>query len=136
MKKPRFQTLADLAHRREDEARKRVGLAERARAEQVERITALERERDAAAPGTIAMREIYAAFYRRLDAQVAVQRQALALREKDVEAARAELIEAHREAATWTKLRERDALTIAAAAERRMAKELDDFGARRRGGDA
>ena len=136
MKKPRFQTLADLAHRREDEARKRVGLAERARAEQVERIAALERERDAAAPGAVPMREIYAAFYRRLDAQVAVQRQALALREKDVESARAELIDAHREAATWAKLRERDALTIAAAAERRMAKELDDFGARRRGGDA
>ena len=136
MKKPRFQTLSDLAHRREDEARKRVGIAERARAEQVERIAALERERDAAAPGAIAMREVYAAFYRRMEAQVAVQRQALALREKDVEAARAELIEAHRDAAIWAKLRERDAQTIAAAAERRLAKELDDFGARRRGGDA
>lgn len=136
MRKPRFQTLADLAHRREDEARKRVGLAERARAEQVERIAAIERERDGAAPGALALREFYAAFYRRLDGQITVQRQALAVREKEVEAARAELIEAHREAATWAKLRERDALTIAAAAERRMAKELDDFGARRRGGDA
>jgi len=136
VKKPRFQTLADLAHRREEEARKRVGIAERARAEQVERIAAIERERDGAAPGAIALREIYAAFYRRLDGQIVSQRQALAVREKEVEAARTELIEAHREAATWAKLRERDALTIAAAAERRSAKELDDFGARRRGGDA
>ncbi len=135
MKKPRFQTLADLAHRREDEARKRVGVAERLRAEQVERIAAIERERDGAAPGGPALREIYAAFYRRLEAQIAVQRQALTQREKDVETARAELIEAHRDSAIWTKLRERDAQTIAAASERRLAKELDDFGARRHGGE-
>ena len=135
MRKPRFHTLADLAHRREDEARKRVGLAERARAEQAERIVALERERDGVDAGAPALRDVYAAWWRRLDAQVAAARQLLATRDKEIETARAELVEAHREAAIWDKLRERDALTIAAAAERRSAKELDDFGARRRGGD-
>jgi len=134
MRKPRFSTLADLAHRREDDARKRVGVAERARAEQADKIAALERERDGAAPGAIALREIYAAFYRRMDREIFSAGQVLATREREIEAARAELIEAHREAATWNKLRERDALVIAAAAERRSAKELDDFGALRRGG--
>lgn len=136
MRKPRFGTLAELAHRREDEARKRVGLAELARAEQAERVTALEGERDGAAPGGPLLREVYAAYWRRLDGLVVGARQALATRDKDVETARAELVEAHREAAIWTKLRERDAVAIAAADERRAAKELDDFGARRRGGDA
>jgi flagellar export protein FliJ len=132
VRKPRFQALSDLSHRREEDARKRVGLAERARAEQVERIAALEAERLAAEPGGLALREVYAAFWRRMDGEIAAARGALAARERDLEAARAELIEAHREAATWDKLRERDALTIAAAGERRSAKELDDFGARRR----
>lgn len=134
MKKPRFGVLADLAGRREDEARKRVGACERAIAEQQDAIAALERERAQASAGGLALRDVWAAWWRRQDGLIANARGELARREQALAAAREELIAAHREAATWDKLRERDRLAIAADAERRAAKELDDFGARRREG--
>lgn len=131
MKKPRFKVLADLALRREDEARRLVGQRERERAERAEQVEALELARRAAAPETLALRDLYATWWRAQEELIRAAHAQLAAADAALEKARADLREARRTTLTWAKLRERDAEAIRIELERKQAREIDDLAATR-----
>ncbi len=133
MKKPRFALLLELAQTTEDRARRAVGELVRQIDDIVQGIAALEENRRQAGDGGIAWRENWSAWWLRVDLEIVAQRQRQARIEADLNTARAQLAEAHRQVRTWERLRERDAATIALATERSLARELDDLGLRGHG---
>ncbi len=131
MPKLRFQALIELYEKQETEVRCRMGGLERMRADLVARIDALVAERDAVIVSDTRLRDIYLRFCQLLADQMAQIKEQIARLDKDIAACRVELIEAHRKTTTFAKLRQRDALAQARAAERRQARLLDELGVRR-----
>src|SRR5437870_5741692 len=120
MAKLRFQTLVELYSNREDEARKKVGLLERDRADACWSRDALIAEREGAALTDPRFRDIYARFYQRLGLQIDGFNTRIVQLDQLILAARAELVEAHRQHETFRKLRERDEKNRTYRQERRQ----------------
>ncbi len=130
MSKARFQALVDLHGQREAQARTALGRAEVARARVVDVIADVEGQRDAAAAQTDPrLRAVYISFRARIDAELARLANDLRAREVEVEAARQALVNAHRDHAVFTRLRDRDLASRAIERERRAARGIDDFAA-------
>jgi len=127
---PRFTALHAFLEREEEAARRLLGERERERAELVARSAALERERSAAAAAsTLALREQLARYWTQSGAELAAIGQALTACDERIEQARTALNQAHRQVATFAKLRERDRRSAQRLSERRFARQLDEFAA-------
>lgn len=130
MRTPRFRLLLELAQTQEADIRREVGRLE-GMAESIRtRIIAVENERQAAVAGGLPLRDLWSAWWLRVDDEIAAERQRLAKIEAECDTVRQRLAEAHRQVRTWELLRERDAVAIRVQAERRQARELDDLGLR------
>jgi flagellar export protein FliJ len=128
----RFTALYAHLEREEEAARRLLGARESERAELVERSSALERSRAAAAASsTLVLRDQLARYWTQIGAELSGLRQALAACDQRIEKARSALHEAHRQVATFAKLRERDHQAELRRRERRFASQLDEFAATR-----
>lgn len=128
----RFTALLDLYRREEDEARRALGVLERQRVEQFERRAAIGREREAAASAApLALRDQLERFWARTGQELRGVESAIAATDAAIATARATLADAHRKVAIFEKLRERDRRVALRAGERREARRLDEFAARR-----
>jgi flagellar export protein FliJ len=129
---PRFTALHAFLEREEEVARRLLGARERERAELIARSEACEHGRNAAAAGsTLAQREQLARYWTASGAELQAIHQALAACDQRIDQARTALHEAHRQVATFAKLRERDRRAELRVQERRFAGQLDEFAATR-----
>jgi len=129
---PRFTALFAFLEREEEVARRAVAALEREREELLARCAIIERARSAAASATaVSEREQLARYWTASGVELQGIRQALAACDGRIAAARAALHEAHRQVATFAKLRERDRRAEARNQERRFAGQLDEFAATR-----
>jgi flagellar export protein FliJ len=132
MAKLRFQTLVELYASHEDEARRKVGVLERDRADACWSRDALVAERAAAAISDPRFRDIYARFCIRIGLQIDGFTVRISQLDQQILAARTQLIECHRQHETFKKLRERDSKHQSYLRERRQARMIDDMNSRRR----
>ena len=133
MAEPRFSALYAFLEREEEAARRVVAAREREREELMARAAHTERARSAAAAAAsgISEREQLARYWTASGAEPQGIRQALAACEGRIAAARTALHEAHRQVATFAKLRARDQRAEARRQALRFAGQLDEFAATR-----
>jgi flagellar biosynthesis chaperone FliJ len=129
---PRFTALFAFLEREEEAARRLVAATEREREELLARCAGIERARGAAAAAsTLAQREQLARYWTASGAELQGLGRALAACEGRIAQARTALHEAHRQVATFAKLRERDRRADARMRDRRFTGQLDEFAATR-----
>jgi flagellar biosynthesis chaperone FliJ len=129
---PRFSALFAFLEREEEAARRVVAAREREREELLARAAGTERARSAAAAAsTISEREQLARYWTASGVELQGIHQALAACEGRIVQARAALHEAHRQVATFAKLRARDQRAEARRQALRFAGQLDEFAATR-----
>jgi flagellar export protein FliJ len=128
MPEPRFTALIELYERNENEARRSLGARERERLDLLGRVAALEeRRRQAAEESRFEMRQQLGRYWAQIGIELQTFAKALGTCDEAIVAARAALVEAHRQIATFAKLRERDALVERRRVERRDARRLDEL---------
>jgi flagellar export protein FliJ len=128
----RFAAVVALHETQEREARRRLGELERRREEVTTRIGALLEQRHQAAVGIdVRARDQLTRYWMHIEAQVRQLQDGLGRLEQEIASARSLYVEAHRRLGVFRKLQERDAADQAREAERRDARRLEEFAARR-----
>lgn len=131
MSEPRFTAVLAFHQRAQDEARRALGRHEHERADFLSRIDNLNQQRDLAGRSVKPeLHQQFAAFWTRISREIEQLQNSVKRVDHDIDKARTVLTEAHRQVATFEKLRLRDGEREQRRQERIDMKYLDDFAAR------